>query len=34
MQAFHQESPVEEFLTDDGVPYWYDRKTGETFWER
>jgi hypothetical protein len=32
--AFHQEFPVEEFLTDDGVPYWYDRKTGETFWER
>ena len=32
--AFHQESPVEEFLTDDGTPYWYDRKSGETFWER
>eukprot|EP00937_MAST-01D_sp_MAST-1D-sp2_P000692 g692.t1 len=32
--AFHQESPVEEFVTDDGLPYWYDRKTGETFWER
>jgi hypothetical protein len=32
--AFHQDSLVEEFLTDDGVPYWYDRKTGETFWER
>jgi hypothetical protein len=25
---------VEQFFTDDGVPYWYDRRTGETFWER
>ena len=32
--AFLQKSPIEEFLTDDGIPYWYDRRTGETFWER
>jgi hypothetical protein len=32
--AFLQKAPIEEFLTDDGVPYWYDRRTGETFWER
>lgn len=25
---------LEEFETDDGVPYWFDRRTGETFWER
>ena len=32
--AFLQKAPIEEFLTDDGIPYWYDRRTGETFWER
>ncbi len=25
---------LEEFETDDGIPYWFDRRTGETFWER
>ena len=23
----------EQQTTDDGVPYWYNRRTGETFWE-
>ena len=32
--AFLQKAPIEEFTTDDGIPYWYDRRTGETFWER
>jgi hypothetical protein len=31
--VYHQQA-VEQFFTDDGVPYWYDRRTGETFWER
>lgn len=25
---------LEEFETDDGVSYWFDRRTGDTFWER
>ncbi|KAG5189103.1 hypothetical protein JKP88DRAFT_243361 [Tribonema minus] len=38
-QAFinlgHQASDrAQEYRTDDGVPYWFDRRTGETFWER
>ncbi|CAM9981221.1 unnamed protein product, partial [Phaeothamnion confervicola] len=32
--AFLQRQAVEEFATDDGVPYWFDRRTGDTFWER
>ena len=32
--AFVQRQMIEEFLTDDGLPYWYDRRSGETFWER
>mmetsp|Transcript_33769 Transcript_33769/g.43345 ORF Transcript_33769/g.43345 Transcript_33769/m.43345 type:complete len:1809 (+) Transcript_33769:177-5603(+) len=32
--AFLQREPIEEFITDDGVPYWYDHRSGETFWER
>ncbi|CAM9103081.1 unnamed protein product, partial [Discosporangium mesarthrocarpum] len=32
--AFLQKQALEEFETDDGVPYWFDRRTGETFWER
>ena len=24
----------EEFRSDDGVPYWYHRRTAQTFWER
>lgn len=32
--AFHQSSPYEEFVTTDGVAYWYDKQSGETFWTR
>lgn len=32
--AFTQRDTIQEFRTDDGVPYWYHRKTGQTFWER
>lgn len=32
--AFTQRDHIEEFKTDDGVTYWYHRKTGQTFWER
>ncbi|KAJ1452494.1 hypothetical protein M885DRAFT_526843 [Pelagophyceae sp. CCMP2097] len=32
--AFAQRRSHDEFRTDDGVPYWYDRRTGETFWEK
>ncbi|CAK4127611.1 unnamed protein product [Aphanomyces euteiches] len=32
--AFMQSSPFEEFVTDDGIAYWYDKRTGVTYWER
>ena len=32
--AFVQRETIQEFKTDDGVSYWYHRKTGQTFWER
>lgn len=32
--AFMQSSPYEEFVTEDGVAYWYDKSSGETFWTR
>lgn len=32
--AFTQRDIYEEFRSDDGVPSWYHRKTGQTFWER
>lgn len=32
--AFMQSSPFEEFVTVDGVAYWYDKQSGETFWTR
>jgi hypothetical protein len=32
--AFTQKDTIEEFKTDDGVAYWYHRRTGQTFWER
>ena len=32
--AFTQRDIYEEFSSDDGVPYWYHRRTGQTFWER
>lgn len=32
--AFTQRDTIQEFKSDDGVAYWYHRKTGQTFWER
>ncbi|KAJ8602648.1 hypothetical protein CTAYLR_004125 [Chrysophaeum taylorii] len=32
--SFQQRDRFEEFFTDDGVAYFYDRRAGETFWER
>ncbi|KAH8097552.1 hypothetical protein JL720_445 [Aureococcus anophagefferens] len=32
--GFVQRNHYEEFRTDDGIAYWYNRRTGETFWER
>ncbi|KAL3670298.1 hypothetical protein V7S43_004611 [Phytophthora oleae] len=32
--AYMQNSPYDEFITEDGVAYWYDRNTGDTFWTR
>ncbi|RYY69648.1 hypothetical protein EON63_23465 [archaeon] len=32
--AYRQRDTIQEFRTDDGVSYWYHRKTGQTFWER
>jgi hypothetical protein len=32
--SFAQSDTIQEFKTDDGVSYWYHRKTGQTFWER
>jgi hypothetical protein len=32
--GFTQRDTIQEFKTDDGVCYWYHRKTGQTFWER
>lgn len=32
--SFAQADRFEEFYTDDGIPYYYDRTTGETYWER
>ncbi|KAF0720234.1 Aste57867_472 [Aphanomyces stellatus] len=32
--AFMQGSPFEEFVTDEGIAYWYDKRTGITYWER
>lgn len=31
---FQQDNPYDEFVTEDGVAYWYDKRTGETFWIR
>lgn len=31
--AYFQTPHIEEFRTAEGVPYWFNRKTGETFWE-
>eukprot|EP01039_Chlorochromonas_danica_P000903 gene903-984_t len=32
--AYRQQDTIQEFRTDDGISYWYHRKTGQTFWER
>ncbi|KAK1941362.1 Acyl-CoA-binding domain-containing protein 6 [Phytophthora citrophthora] len=32
--AYMQNSPYDEFVTEDGVAYWYNRNTGDTFWTR
>ena len=32
--SFTQKDTIEEFKTDDGISYWYHRRTGQTFWER
>jgi hypothetical protein len=32
--AFTQKDKIQEFKTDEGIPYWYHRETGQTFWER
>lgn len=32
--AFTQKDTIEEFKTDEGISYWYHRRTGQTFWER
>ncbi|EQC36477.1 hypothetical protein SDRG_05931 [Saprolegnia diclina VS20] len=32
--AYMQTSPFEEFVTDDGIAYWYEKATGRTYWTR
>lgn len=32
--AFMQRHKIQEFKSDDGVPYWYNRESGQTYWER
>ena len=32
--AFMQRHKIQEFKSDDGVPYWYNRDTGQTYWEK
>eukprot|EP01038_Epipyxis_sp_PR26KG_P004402 gene4402-6226_t len=32
--AFRQKESIQEFKSNDGVSYWYYRRTGQTFWER
>ncbi|GLE00011.1 hypothetical protein PINS_up008738 [Pythium insidiosum] len=32
--AYMQSSPYDEFTTEDGIAYWYDKQSGETFWTR
>ena len=32
--AFKQREAAQRYVTDDGVPYWYLHRTGQTFWER
>jgi hypothetical protein len=32
--AFMQRHKIQEFKSDDGVPYWYNRDSGQTYWEK
>lgn len=32
--GFAQKTQLQEFKTDDGVPYWYNRESGQTYWEK
>ena len=32
--GFKQKETIQEFATDEGVPYWYNRDTGQTYWEK
>jgi hypothetical protein len=32
--SFTQRAKLEEFKSDDGIPYWYNRESGQTFWEK
>ena len=32
--GYFQLNDIEEFKTPDGIPYWYNARTGETFWEQ
>jgi len=32
--TFLQKRRIEKFVTAKGMPYWYDRQTGQTFWEK
>jgi hypothetical protein len=32
--SFLQKRRIAKFVTRNGVPYWYDRRAGQTFWER
>lgn len=32
--AFMQRHKIQEFKSDDGVPYWYNRESGQTYWEK
>ena len=32
--SYTQRLKIEEFKSDDGIPYWYNRESGQTFWEK
>lgn len=32
--SYVQRQKIEEFKSDDGIPYWYNRESGQTFWEK
>jgi len=31
--AYFQFPHIEQYTTSEGIPYWYNRRTGETYWE-